>query len=316
MLKSKLSFHKSLLVRIIIFSIIFIVESGFLGFFIIPSQLLYKYYFYIYPNLGKILLFAFMAYILINRDKIIKIKVPTFNKIDIVSIFLSLVLIPIFIYLAKQLILSEDNLFYSPQLILTHLIFISIPTFLILGCFGISYTFEFFKQNIKTILVCLGLSILFELSIFFVWNLWPYLSSIVLHVIYFMFSYTTKPLSIVPPRGLFIRNFVVIIEESCSGIDSIYLFTALYFLVSIFDWNKLSHFKVFIYYFPLLTGLFIVNCLRVYILIWIGLLTSPEIMINLFHTYLGMILFLIYFLLFMKYIYPDLLTKGFKHGFN
>jgi hypothetical protein len=54
----------------------------------------------------------------------------------------------------------------------------------------------------------------------------------------------------------------------------------------------------------------------VYILIWIGLLTSPEIMINLFHTYLGMILFLIYFLLFMKYIYPDLLTKGFKHGFN
>jgi exosortase/archaeosortase family protein len=56
-------------------------------------------------------------------------------------------------------------------------------------------------------------------------------------------------------------------------------------------------------FIPSSIGLFLVNILRVYLLIVIGASISPDLALTLFHTYAGIILFIIYFLLFWLTFY-------------
>ena len=136
--------------------------------------------------------------------------------------------------------------------------------------------------------------------------MWPLFSGLVLNVEYFLFSHIYNHVFVIPPRTLFVRNFSVEVAEACSGLESIFLFTVLYVFMAFVDWNKLDTRKVLLFYPLLLVGLIIVNILRVFILIMIGILINPQIMVELFYTYLGLVLFIIYFLLFLKFGYSKL----------
>ena len=125
----------------------------------------------------------------------------------------------------------------------------------------------------------------------------------VLRAVYFLFSLTFQPVVRIPPRALFVKNFVVSIEEACSGVDSLFLFRTLYICIGTIDWKKFNKLKLILMFFPAVMGLFLVNILRVYLLILIGVLTNPQVTIQLFHTYLGMILFIIYFTIFWRFTY-------------
>ena len=62
-------------------------------------------------------------------------------------------------------------------------------------------------------------------------------------------------------------------------------------------------------FIPASIGLFAINILRVYILILIGALFSRDLALGLFHTYAGLILFVLYFISFWKLFYAYLLDK-------
>ncbi len=75
------------------------------------------------------------------------------------------------------------------------------------------------------------------------------------------------------------------------------------------EWKKVNLTKAAGAYLPLAIGLYLVNILRVYLLVLIGVLWSPVVAVKLFHTYAGMVFFIVYFLGFYKYIYGTFKRK-------
>lgn len=106
---------------------------------------------------------------------------------------------------------------------------------------------------------------------------------------------------IVPPYTLYVNHFGIAVAEACSGLDSLFMFSMLYLLVVGSEWSSIKKWRAVLAYVPLAIGLYLINILRVYVMVVIGAVWSPYIAIHLFHTYAGMILFLLYFMAFFKW---------------
>lgn len=297
-------FKNALLRRVLLFVFLFIIVSGAVGYWIIGTKLLYGFYFFIYGNLGKLVIFSFILFGLLTRNTIHTLKASPMtnqNKIFLVSAF---ILLGTF-YLLRNSLLGYASFAQNPGLaVLVHLNLIAVCVALLIGSFGMPFLKTFVRKYRRELLICSGLSIVLFFLIFQVWKLWPYLSNMVLQAEYFLFSKLYEPVFIIPPRGLYVHSFAVEIAEACSGLESIFLFTVLYIFMVILDWKKLNLKKVIIAFPILMVLLILVNILRVFVLILSGIHINPQVMMTLFHTYLGLILFVIFFFLFMKYVYP------------
>lgn len=294
---------KQFVIRIFIFIALFIFVSGVIGPWVIGTMLLFGFYFFIYGNLGKLVIFSALMFLFMTKDRISNIKVPSFKSYQLLFILAAFLLIPVFFHFGRILLTHKtftDDLLLS---LVTHIVLISIPVLLAFGVFGYKFIKSFFIIFKKEFLICTGLSAILFVSIFQVWKLWPYFSALVLNAVYFSISHLYPNVSVIPPRTLFVKNFAVEIGEACSGLESIFLFTVLYIFMAILDWKLLNKTKIIAFYPLLLAGLIFVNILRVFLLLWVGILLNPQIMATLFHTYLGMVLFIIYFLAFLKFGY-------------
>ena len=300
---------KALLIRTLLFLSLFILASGIIGSWIIGTKLLFSFHFYIYGNLGKLVIFSTMLFVLLSRESLTKLKTYPFTVQNYIFLFASASALGAF-YVVKQVLLTQNS-FYSHigMSLMGHFLVIAVPTFLLLGVFGLRFLKGFIKSYKKELLICAGLSLVLYAAIFQVWKLWPYLSTLVLQAQFLIFSQLFEPVYIIEPYGLFVKSFAVEIAEACSGLESIFLFTVLYIAIVIIDIKKLSLKRVFILFPLLMLALVVVNILRVFLLILIGVLINPQIMAALFHTYLGLILFVIFFFLFMKFGYPFLKNK-------
>lgn len=294
---------KQFIFKLTIFSVLFILVTGILGPWIISTKLLYGFYFFIYPNMGKMILFSAIAFIILTRHSIFSIKNIKYQASNILFIVFGLTAIPVFFKVAQMLLKQESFFSNLPLSVLTHIIAILIPVLLVIGCFGIPFISYFVKKFKKEIGICFVLSVVFYFAIFQVWKLWPFFSGIVLNSVSFMLSLHVSPVMKVGELTLFVQDFAVRIEQACSGLDSILLFTSLYILIALVDWKVFNKVKLILLYFIALVGLFAVNILRVYILILIGVYFDPKITLQLFHTYLGMVLFMVYFFLFWSTTY-------------
>lgn len=300
---------KRLLLRTVIFIGLFVLTTGIIGPWVIGTKLLYGFQFFIYGNLGKLVIFSAIIFLLLIRDKLGTLKLERFNPKNFFYIVPAVLLIPVFFLLSNKLltyISFTQNIFLF---LLTHIVLISIPLLFFLGVFGMKFTRMLIKIFRKELLICVGLSGVLFVAIFQVWKLWPFFSNLVLQVQYFIFSKLYDNVAIIPPRGLFVNTFAVEIAEACSGLESIFLFTVLYIFISVLDWKKLILKRVLLLFPLLLAGLVIVNIVRVFVLILVGVLINPQIMAALFHTYLGLLLFVAYFLLFMRFGYGWLKKK-------
>lgn len=306
----KLQPMRPFVTRLLIFCIAFIAITGILGPWIISTRLLYGFHFFIYANMGKMILFSAVAFIILGRKKIKEIFIFPFEKAQYGFIFLTVLLMPLYYYVGTFL-LKEKNTFDNISLfILSHLIIIAIPLSLAGGVFGIRFFKHFYKKFRQELLFCLGLSIVFYFAIFQVWKLWPYLSRAVLHSVAFLLSFHISPVREIGPLTLLAGTFAVRVEQACSGLDSIFLFTTLYLLIFLVEWHRFHKLRAFLLYFPALAGMFAVNIVRVYILILVGIYISPKLALQLFHTYLGMVLFIVYFYFFLKICGPYLHKKN------
>lgn len=297
------SFQKTIIIRFLIFSALFVTVSGFTGSWVVSSKLLYDFNFFIYGNLGKMVLISAIIFGLLIRNRLILLEKLPKPKLNLISITLAFILIPVFFASGRNLLHYSsftDNITLSFS---THLILLSVPSLLLLGVFGLQFIKKFVSIFYKELLLCLGISIIYDILIFQVWKLWPLFSDGVLKSVTFLLTLTSTPTLFIPPRVLVVNNFGVSIEQSCSGLDSIFLFLSLYLLIGIMEFKKLNKKKLIFMIIPAVIGLYLVNIFRVYILVMVGAYISPELSIKLFHTYLGMILFILYFFLFWKLFY-------------
>lgn len=295
--------------RLLIFVGLFIVVSGVIGSWVVPTRLLYGFEFYIYGNMGKMVILSMVMFGLLTKDKLGAIKIQPWSKYNLAYLAGVVVLIPVFFGLASLLLSYqsfESNIFLS---LLTHLVLLLIPLLLLVGIFGAKFLVTFVKQFARELKICLLLSIAFYLAIFQVWKLWPLFSNGVLNAVKFLLSLTFANVEFTEPLTLTVNDFSVSILQACSGLDSLFMFSALYAFIGILDHKKFQIKKLLAFYPIAALGMYLVNIARVYMLIVIGATISPELALRLFHTYAGMILFVIYFGLFWKLAYRRILKS-------
>jgi exosortase/archaeosortase family protein len=186
---------------------------------------------------------------------------------------------------------------HNPALIwiaAAHFFIIVSVLLLLLFSFGRHNVLTIFQTYKKELLYCIAMAIAFFGFLYLVYSLWTVLAVVVLKSVRALLNLVGVQSIFFAPRTLLFSKFAINIAEFCSGIESIALFTALYVLFGVLDWRRFNHKKYLAAFPPALLILFGFNILRVFILILGGYYISPQIAFSLFHTYAGMVFFIIY----------------------
>lgn len=300
-----------LLHRIILFIFVFVVISGLSGSWLISKHtLLFPFHFWIYGSAGKVLLFGMVAFLILAKDKVFKIPTDKLSTKSVQYGIGSAVSLGVFFVLATRL-LSYSTFADAPvSAVATHLMLWVSGICAALAVFGFQYIKKVLQECWREFLVSFILATIFYFAFSTIFKLWPYLSNIVLWAVTGMLRLTYSNVTVIPPLTIQLPQFSVTVGEYCSGIESLFLITTLYILIGCMEWKRLRKSQFFLYYCPLILGMFVLNIVRVYGIIQAGIWISPEVAAKLFHTYLGMILFMLYFFIFLKYALPKLLKPN------
>jgi exosortase/archaeosortase family protein len=295
-----------LLKRTVVFLCLFVIISGIIGPHIISHGLVDKDGFQIYGGAGKALLFGVICLLVMVQRASKQVKLNAWRKSNLIWLFFMILSGAVAWYAINRLIGHSANPTWP---LLANAAIISSITFAAGASYGPANVRVLVRTYKRELLNTLVLAIAFYFFLLAVYGLWKVLASTVLHSVSGLLHIVGLKALIIPPRTLLLSRFGINIAEYCSGIESIALFTGLYVLVGVLDWSKLKHNK-FIYIFPVaLVILFGLNILRVFGLILAGYYINPHIAFSLFHTYAGMVFFILYSALFWSISYKGLLAK-------
>ncbi len=294
---------RMLLLRAGIFFALFILISFFVGSLIVGGPLLYDLWFFVYGGLGYIVLAVGVFFVVLAREKLLVLPSPPkptwWAGVLAILSFISFRYGAKYVNMHSGLLFSERILFAC----ILHALFVAIFVLLALCLFSWSYIRAQAKNFQKELQLCAGVGIVFYAAMRVVWLSWEILSFGVSRVVYVLLHVFPGDVTLIEPQTLIVREFAVYIGEACSGVFSIFLFTCLYLLIVGLDWQKLRHGRVVLLFFVTVFGLFLVNVLRVYLIMLVGVYYDPYFAINLFHSYIGMVLFLLYFIGFLWTVY-------------
>lgn len=291
---------KNFLIRTGIFIVVFMAFSFLIGTKIFTANFLEVWKISIYTRIGYILLFSILGFILLYRKRLTEFPTYKYRIKDGIMIVLSLVALVGF-YLIET---------YSGQLnpsliniILVHILGVSIFLLLALGVYGIDFAKHFLKKFKKELLYFLVFAIVTYSFMNLVWSLWPYLSLAVMKSTTFLLKVIGVKVIIINSNTINVNGFTAQVAEACSGIYSIFIFTALYLFIVFLDWNKINKKKAAALFIPAVLGAFAFNIIRVFTLMLVGAYISRNLALGLYHSYSGMMFFLLYFILFWGLLY-------------
>lgn len=291
---------KQLLIKISIFIVLFVIISFIIGQKIVASNLLYGFKIFIYGGMGKILLFSIVGFTLVYREKLKSLKNYKQELKD--KIFLILSFLSAVAFYILELNIEKINITLI-NIVLIHFLFLSIFIFLTFGVFSFNFIRDFIVKFKKELTYFLIFGVVVYSLMYLVWDLWPYLSMVILKIVYFLLKEITPSVRIIPRDMLVVKDFAVIVGEACSGIYSIFIFSSIYLFIVFLDWKKMNKTKALWVFLPAVIGAFFVNVFRVFLLMIIGGYYSKTIALGLYHSYTGMIFFLIYFTIFWLLAY-------------
>lgn len=293
-----------LLTRTAAFLGVFVLLSGIMGPHIIGNGLVDKDGFQIYGGAGKALLFGLLALLLLIQRNKKSISLQPWQPTNAIWLILSGLALATAWVAVDKLIGGASGLGWP---LLVHVSLLASVAFAAGGTFGPNNLRLLAKTYRRELLISLALAAGFFVFLYIVYGLWKVLAAIVLHSVRWLLNLVGLNVAVLPPRTLLLNKFGIEIAQYCSGIESIALFTALYALIGILDWQRFNHRK-YLYIFPIaLLILFGLNILRVFGLILAGYYINPQIAFSLFHTYAGMVFFIIYSLIFWAVSYKWML---------
>jgi exosortase/archaeosortase family protein len=293
--------------RAAIFLGIFILYSGIIGPKIVASDLVNHNGFQIYGGAGKALLFASLALIVLIRRRGYGLKLKSWHPSLVVWLALSVISAAGVWFLAGKLAHGVSGVIWPISL---HLCLLAGVGFALSGVFGPANIRLLAKTYKQDLLIALCLATLFYGFLALVYGLWEILAEIVLDAVSWLLQLAHIAVVIIPPRTLLFTTFGIDIAQYCSGVESIALFTALYALIGVLEWPRFNHRKFLVAFPVTLAVLFGCNILRVYGLILVGYYIDPTVALNLFHTYAGMVFFMLYSLLFWAISYKWMLRPS------
>ena len=259
-------------------------------------------------NLLNSAIFVVVAFLLWKRKEILDFNLYKQNYNE-TSVFGGLAFLTFFAhYIFKYWI--NTNLDYALDFA-TLLAFIKIflnilfVVLLAFAAYNRKFVFGFVKRFYKDLGFFSIILILYYNLIWWFQNSWFYFSVIVGKTIYFIFSkifddvFFRAATDSGPILG--VDGFFVAISKVCSGIDSLLFFTSLFIILVVTNWNELDKKRMALLFIPGLIGTFMLNIIRIFLLILIAVKISPEFAVDVFHTNAGWILFLGYFIVFWHF---------------
>lgn len=284
----------------------FALISGVLGPRIINGFILYTYDFAIYGSLGKGLLFGLLAFGILTYKRLGTVAVLPWR---LQNTWWLVVAGGMFIgaWLGVGGLLKGGHAWWLP--LLSHVSLLGCVACLLVACFGVSTLRLIAKKFGRELVMSGAIALGFMLFLYIVYGLWPVLSSVVMYDVHWLLALGGLHSVVVLPRSLIFDKFAIEIAQYCSGIESIALFTGLYAVVGLVDRDKLNFKRFAAAFVPALVLLFACNILRVYGLILAGYYINQQLAFSLFHTYAGMIFFIVYSAIFWRLSYHWMLVK-------
>ncbi|MEK7152651.1 MAG: archaeosortase/exosortase family protein [Patescibacteria group bacterium] len=290
---------------------IFIVISGIVGPRIISGGILFRDGFALYGGIGKALIFGCVAFVLLARHHKADMTIRPWKPVLLGWIAAAAITFAIAWASINMLLLGErgfQNLAFAHGCLILSLILAAI------GCLGPANMRLLWHGYRQIIMGSAAIAAVFYLFLLAVYALWQPLASIVLHSVKELLGLVGLEVTVVRPHTLMFDKFGVTIAEYCSGVESIALFTGLYAIVGLLDWKRMNIRRYFIVLPFALLGLCLCNILRVFGLIMAGYHINPQIAFSLFHTYAGMVFFILYSVVFWSIAYKYLLKKDTPHA--
>lgn len=305
MIQSFIKTITPLMWRGIVFLCIFIGVTGLVGPKVIESDIMFRDGFGHYGGIGKALIFGLIAFGLLVRHNKTKVTLQSWSPV-LVGWFGASLLAFVIGWMSLDMLLAGEQTVAG--LVGSHGGLIISLVLAAVGCVGMHDARVLLQSYKREILWALGMAVFFYVFLLGVYALWQPLATIVLFSVDSLLHLTGLPAIILPPHTLMFDKFGITIAEFCSGVESIALFTSLYAVVGLLDWKRLNRRRYFIVFPFALLVLFGFNILRVYGLIMAGYYIDAEIAFSLFHTYAGMVFFIIYSAIFWviayKYLVP------------
>lgn len=268
-------------------------------------------------NFDRNLIYALFysgLFLLMIKDEIKNISLPKQNWFETVLFstmaLTSIVLVNLF--LGKIVVSSMTEvdilrLYYMG--IFLHLV----PAVLVwLALFGLDFSKRFIKRFGNLLLLAVVLFLLTAIfSAVFQAN-WVFFSTIIAKSVSLLLSLTfnsSVAKSFYGTPTLSLEGFTVNIGAPCSGIESASLFIFFYLAIVIFDWKTINRKLAAVLWIPGIIGMYLMNIIRIYLLMLVGYLISPKLAISIFHENAGWIIFVLYIFVFWYFAYPRIKKK-------
>lgn len=278
---------------------------------IIHHDLVGQFGFGVYGGAGKALIFAAIAFGLLAYRARRHLDIPAWHWTTGLWVLPAIVTYTTAWFAITHLQQGEGG-FWWP--FLTHIGIVATIAFIALATLGWRAMRVLYQTYKRELLLALAIGISFYIFLTIVYALWKVFALVVMHAVRWLLQLSGLEVYIIPPRALLLDNLSVDISQWCSGIESIALFTGFYVMVGLVDRNKLNFRKYAAIFLPALVAIFCLNILRVYVLIMAGYYIDPHIAFTLFHTYAGMIFFIIFSAIFWKLFYKWMLKKPVDTG--
>ncbi len=142
---------------------------------------------------------------------------------------------------------------------------------------------------------------------------WKYSSAVTFSALNFLIPLTGLPYTLNPAQfSLSLNGFAVTVGASCAGIQSLTAFTAL-FVLAILLMRKngavIDTKKSLLFYLGGFILVYVTNSLRVLSILLVGALYDQKFAINSFHSSIGAVFFLIFFVIYIGYCLPRMVKK-------
>ncbi len=211
-------------------------------------------------------------------------------------------------YVFKAFVRTNYEWALSQTLLLTIVKYCFNLAFIVLVALAV-YNLSFVKSQYPRFKKQIPVFVVMPMVYFFIIQLfqsiWRVLGDFVARTLYITlgWSFDNVYLDIEATRApiLGVGEFIVGISEECSGIDSMLLFLSLFTVLLVLDWNRLNRKRMFMLLIPGILGTVLYNLLRIYLLMLVGIFISPEFAIDMFHSNIGWILFLVFFIVFWHF---------------
>lgn len=239
----------------------------------------------------------------VNLEKIKQtreISVKTFEMIFSLIISFALFFIP-------------ANIFHFRQEILVMLFEYTIGFLSGFALFILFFGWAFLKRFLYEITFLILILVPLKLSPILVDQFWKYFSGITLFGLQGIFSFSKLPAQVnIHTYYVSLKNFSVYIGPSCAGINALVAFILLFiftlFLMLQKNYKMRGVYILFMFLLGLL-GVFVLNSIRVFLIILVGAYYSKDFAINAFHNNIGAVLFLTFFIFYITFFLKKAVKK-------